>query len=386
MSESTVTLDSLVAHEGPDGRLRAQGTVTLHRLVPSAYRLSLTLRNFTASDPGLYAAQFDGDFVVNDGPRVHDQWLPSVTGSATVNRAVILIDFANQTEAEQLAASNPPLYWVYRIELTAKSNVRWQPPDGDIEFSADLTAEQTPTELRMFGEMQAIRGSYYFLSNRFDVNNATLTFDNVSGLNPMFDAQATTRVVPIDRETLPHVVTVRITGRAREPSIAFDSDPSDWDENEILRQLTVGRFVSTKGKAIATGDPFDNYLTRALNRTLSAEMSRAFNGYLNDWVLDREQGGLFAGQGEVILGVGSQVTRNLAVRYRQRVPGLGRDVVTPTTGGLNPFERDLEAEYRLNRFFLISSELTQRRTAVGVGTSTTAPPEFNVNLKARWEY
>jgi hypothetical protein len=386
MNESTVTLDSLVAREGPEGRLRAGGTVTLHRLVPSAYRLNVSLRDFTASDPGLYAAQFDGDFVVADGPRVRDQWLPSVTGSAAVSRAVILINFANQTEGEQLAASNPPLYWVYRIDLTAKSNLHWQPPDGDIEFSADLTAEQTTTELRVFGEMQALRGTYYFLSNRFNVDHATLTFDNVSGLNPTLDAQATTRVVPIEQDVTPsHDVTVRITGRAREPAIAFDSSPSDWDENEILRQLTVGRFVSAKGKGLNTSDPFDNYLTRALNRTLSEEMSRAFKGYLNEWVIDREQGGLFAGKGEVILGVGSQVTRNLALRYKQRVPGLGRDVVTPTTG-ITPFERDLEAEYRLNRFFLISSELTQRRTPTGVGTNTAAPPDFNVNLKARWEY
>ena len=37
-------------------------------------------------------------------------------------------------------------------------------------------------------------------------------------------------------------------------------------------------------------------------------------------------------------------------------------------------------------FFLISSELTQRRTLTGIGTNTTATPDFNVNLKARWEY
>jgi hypothetical protein len=282
---------------------------------------------------------------------------------------------------------------LYRIDLSAKSNLHWQPPDGDIEFSADLTAEQTDKELKLFGEMQSIRGTYYFLSNRFSVDNATLTFDNVSGVNPTIDAQATTRVVPLgvatggvsssgDKE-VPHEVTVRISGRSREPAIAFDSSPSDWDENEILRQLTLGRFVSRQG--VAQSDPFDNYLTRAINRTLSSEMSKAFHGYVNDWAVDRDQGGLIAGQGEVIVGVGSQVTRNLMLRYRQRLPGLGREVITPVTG-TTPFERDLQAEYRLNRFFLISSELSQRRTLTGTSTSTSAAPDFNVDLKARWEY
>ena len=227
------------------------------------------------------------------------------------------------------------------------------------------------------------------------MDNATLTFDNVTGVNPTLDAQATTHVVPLgapgggvqssDKENLPHDVTVKITGRAREPVIAFDSSPSDWGEDEILRQLTVLRFVSRQG--VAQGDPFDNYISRAINRTMSAEMSRAFRGYLNDWQLEREQGGLFAGQGELIVGVGSQLTRNLMVRYRQRIPGLGRDVVTPVTAtSPTPFERDVEAEFRLNRFFLVSSQLTQRRTLTGVGTNTSAAPDFNVDLKARWEY
>jgi hypothetical protein len=342
------------------------------------------MREFTASEPGVYAVQFDGDFAVTDGSVVRGQLLPYVTGRAKIQRGVILIDFANQTEAEQLAASNPPLYWLYKVDLSAPSNLRWQPPDGDIEFSADLTAEQTPTELRLYGEMTALRGTYYFLSNRFTIDHATITYDNVGGVNPTLDAAATTHVVPtgLDKET-PHDVTVTISGRAREPAIAFESQPSDWDQNEILRQLTVGRFVSKQG--VAQGDPFDNYLTRAINRTLSSEMSRAFKGYVNEWVIDREQGGLFGGQGEVILGVGSQVTRNLMLRYRQRVPGLGRETVTTSTTS-TPFERDLEAEYRLNRFFIISSELTQRRSLSGNTTTTSSTPDFNINLKARWEY
>ena len=395
LNQSTLTLDSLTARQGEVGRLRESGTVKMERLVPSGYHIDLELSDFTASDPGLYAVQFDGKFQVTDGPHVRGQWLPLVTGSAAINRAVVLIDFAKQSEDQQLAAANPPLYWVYRIDLTAKSNLHWQPPDGDIEFSADLTAEQTPNELRLFGEVQSLRGTYYFLSNRFTVNNATLTFDNVSGLNPTLDATATTRVVPLgvsadalptsgNTDPQPHEVTVKITGRSKEPSIAFESTPSDWDENEILRQLTLLRFVSKGGQA--QGDPVDNYLTRVLNRTLSSEMSRAFNGYVNDWSIDRDQGGLIAGKGEVTVRVGSQVTRNLLVSYRQRVPGLGRDITTTPATGTTPFERDFEAEYRLNRFFLISSELRQRRSLTGTGANSATAPDFNVDLKARWEY
>ena len=88
------------------------------------------------------------------------------------------------------------------------------------------------------------------------------------------------------------------------------------------------------------------------------------------------------GEGEVIVGVNTQLTRNLNLRYRQRVPGFARQTAT-TTPTQDPFERDVEAEYRINRFFFISSEVTKRRVLSG---NTATAPEFNVSLKARWEY
>ena len=134
----------------------------------------------------------------------------------------------------------------------------------------------------------------------------------------------------------------------------------------------------------AWGSDLKGKLTRAINRTLSAEMSRAFRGYVSEWALDRERGGLLNGQGDIIIGVGTQVTPNLLLRYRQRVPGSGRQSPSPQLS-TDPFERDIEAEYRLNRFFYVTSELTQRRALAGSATAP-ATPAFNVNLKARWEY
>ena len=49
-------------------------------------------------------------------------------------------------------------------------------------------------------------------------------------------------------------------------------------------------------------------------------------------------------------------------------------------------EKTFQAEYRLNRLFLISSELRQRRSLTGTGANPSSAPDFNVDLKARWEY
>src|SRR5262249_6205546 len=145
-----------------------------------------------------------------------------------IRRAVILWDFTRQSEAEQVQASTQRLNWTYRLHVHANDNLRWQPADGDIEFSADLNLDQTPEKLVMFGDMQSLRGSYYFLSNRFTVTNAQLTFDDVGGIDPTVDATATTRLTPTyattassttptstgDEQHVPHTITVHITGRS----------------------------------------------------------------------------------------------------------------------------------------------------------------------------
>ncbi len=391
-SESRINVDSLVARQGARGRVAGGGVVELRGLALKGYRFDLRLRDFSAVEQGLYAAAFDGDFVVTNGPRVHGQTLPLVVGDVRLDRAAILFDFANQSEMQRLAATTQPLFWVYRVRLNASDNLHWQPPNGDIEFSADLTVEQSTDSLLVFGDMSALRGSYWFLSNRFTIDRADLTFDNVSGVDPTLDVEATTRITAgpepglaggnLERATT-HVVTASIVGRSSKPTITLSDDLSAWDQPRILRELTLGTGV---GLTAQLSDPLDNYVTRALNRTLSAEMSRLFQGYVSEWALDRERGGLFTGTGDLVATVGVPLGKNLSVRYRSRF-GLPGSESRPLTGATDDlFDRNVEAEYRLNRFFYVTTEYMLRR--FGNGSTTTGPgtQDINVNLKARWEY
>ena len=392
LGESTITLDSLSARQGKRGRVTGHGVLQLAGSAVKDYRFVFTVRDFTSGQTGLYAALFTSDsLVVTPGPKVAGQTLPHVEGNIDLERAAILFDFANQTENDRISQTIQPLYWTYRIHVKAINNLRWQPPDGDIEFNADLVLDQTPTELIIYGDMSALRGRYDFLSNVFDVNKCDLTFDNVGGLNPTIDAEATTRVIPIqtaaETDLTAHTVTVDITGRANQPAITFATDPPDWDEARVLREITVGRFSA--GKGFAGHDPLDNYLTRAINDQLSPIMGRTFTEYVNQWRLEREQGGLIYGQGNVLLTVRAPINRQLSLSSSWRVPGVPENAPqgpVPTSLNLG-LERNVAAEYRLNRFFLISTELAQRRPYSGSSPTTgTGTTDFNVNLKARWEY
>ena len=389
-----LVLDSLSARQNQRGRISGKGAVDLSGFQLKGYRFDLNMRDFTAVETGLYSAELNGDFVVTDGPRANQQTLPMVFGQMNIQRAVVLFDFANQSELQRIAAATRPLFWTYRIHMTAVQNLHWLPPNADIEFSADLNVEQTRDSLIIFGDMVSLRGNYYFLSNRFNVLKANLTFDNVGGVDPLIDAQATTRLVPGQAEpigsrpdTEPHTITVGITGRANEPALSFEDDKKEWDESVILRELTLNRFYDpTRAPGLSSlGDPLDNYLTRAINKSLSADLSRVFGNYVTEWGVERERGGLLRGEGDLVLSAGSQISNRLSIKYSQVLPGFNRGYNTqalPT----DLFERDVEAEYRINRFFFFSTELAQRRVLGGSSTNTSGVPDFNVNLKARWEY
>lgn len=382
---SRITLDTLTAYQGRSGALSGRGEVILDGFGVERYRFDLAMRDFTAIESGLYSATFDGQFTITDGVTLHGETLPHVTGDIEVLQATILLDFTDASAMQQFNAAEQPLFWTYRVHMRATDKLRWVPPNANIEFSADLILDQNVDSLSVFGDVDALRGQYWFFSNRFDVQRAHLQFDNVGGLDPQLDIEAITQLTPVTRQGAQvasdesgrverQTISVRITGRSRNPVIEFDSSPAPLSQNVILEELTFGRYASGSGDF---RDPFDDYLTRAINRQLSAEMSKLFQGYVSDWALTREYGGLLSGEGELYAEVGIPLNNQWQLRYRQRVPGAAEGEYS-----LNPFERDIEVEYRLNRFFYVTSEFAERKRA----QSTTLTPEFNVNLKARWEY
>jgi hypothetical protein len=312
-----------------------------------------------------------------------------VDGRARLQRGVIEFDFANQSEVEKRAATTQPLYWTYRIRAEATSNLRWRTPDADLEFDADLDLQQTPDSLIIYGDMHSLRGTYWFLSNRFRVDRADITFDNQDGVDPLLDISAQTRLrvyLPDQRSSF-ETVTAEIAGRSSQPLISLTCSNPDVDQRAILEGLTLGGLRDERGQVSLseTGDILDNYFTRQLNAQLSAGLSEFFQGAITDWELRRDRGGLSTGEGELVVGVGSQLTDRLALRYQQRVPGLGRQPTS--TSRLDPtdlFEQNVEAEYRVNRFIFVTSGVSRRRSSLLGPTQPNT--DYNVNLKARWEY
>ena len=396
--ESHITLDSLAARQGRLGQVRAKGAVQLKGFDFTTYGFDLDLRNFASSQEGLYAMLFDGDFRVVNGPPVRGERLPQVTGNVRIKRGVIEFDFANQSEVQKRMATTEPLFWTYRVNVDAARNLHWRPPNaGDIEFDADLDLEQTPDSLLAFGEMHLVKG-YYFLvlpggliGPRFTVTQADLTFDNQQGLDPTLDVIADTKLKPGRVEPSRSAVggtgsesediTVHLTGRSTEPVPAFSSSPNDWDQNTIIQELSYGLFV---GPGVAPADLLKSSITRQFSNQVSHDLSKVSGDAVNEWEIERDQGELFGGSGGYVVRVGGDLNSRMSWIYMQRLNGDYSYLLTGATNTLS--DQDVTLEYRLNRFIYATTDVGKIRKIQTFGIIPPAVTDFNVNLKARWEY
>lgn len=105
----------------------------------------------------------------------------------------------------------------------------------DAEWSLNLRLAGTANHPLVYGTAESIRGTIALSGQPFTVENAVITFDG----DPL-DARINLAAV---RDTADLSATMRLTGTARDPEIAFSSDPA-LPEDEILPQILFGRGVA----------------------------------------------------------------------------------------------------------------------------------------------
>lgn len=105
----------------------------------------------------------------------------------------------------------------------------------DAEWSLDLRLAGTASHPLVYGTAEAIRGQIALSGQPFNVESATITFAG-DPLDARINLAAT-------RDTADLSATMRLTGTARDPEIAFSSDPA-LPEDEILPQILFGRGVA----------------------------------------------------------------------------------------------------------------------------------------------
>lgn len=140
------------------------------------------------------------------------------------------------------AGQNPFLdNMVADIELSVESDswLRSRQIDMEIDGALELEYDRGARRFVAVGELAAIRGSYNYFGRRFVVQEGTLEFIGIPGVNPNLDIQAVARLRAGDS---PLNVIANVGGTLVAPSVSLTSDAAaPIEEPELISYLVFGR-------------------------------------------------------------------------------------------------------------------------------------------------
>ncbi|MFT4077050.1 MAG: translocation/assembly module TamB domain-containing protein [Asticcacaulis sp.] len=129
-----------------------------------------------------------------------------------------------------------PAFWKLDISARADNQIFVSGMGLESEWSARLRVTGTTKDPRLVGEMKVVRGTYTFAGRSFDIDSGTITFDGGPVTDPEISLTASADVQDITG-------TIKVSGSAERPDIAFSSSPS-LPQDEILSRLLFGESVA----------------------------------------------------------------------------------------------------------------------------------------------
>jgi len=133
-------------------------------------------------------------------------------------------------------ASAAPSIWNLDLRLRANNQVFVSGMGLESEWSTDLRIQGTTATPRMVGEARAIRGTYSFAGQRFELARGEVAFTGSQPPNPRIN-------VALEGEVEEVTITINVTGSAFNPQIRFASSPA-LPQDEIMARLLFGGSVS----------------------------------------------------------------------------------------------------------------------------------------------
>lgn len=142
----------------------------------------------------------------------------------------------NGRQAKVEDAPSPPTTWALDVDARADNRLAVTGLGMDSEWSTDLHIGGTLGDMAITGRADVVRGGYEFAGKRFELTRGVIRFTGGS-INPVVDVVAESQNTDL-------AVTVRVTGTAQNPEIAFTSTPA-LPQEELLSRLLFGNSITT---------------------------------------------------------------------------------------------------------------------------------------------
>jgi hypothetical protein len=226
--------------------------------------------------------------------------------------------------------------------------------------------------------VEAIRGTYQFLSNKFQVDSGTLVFDSVEPLNPTVSASAHADLTSTNPPTR---VTITLSDRIQTPLITM-TDDQGRSQSDIATMLALGynpkeQQANSKDAGVTATALGSQYLLRQFSQQFPEITPILGDVTYGTQIVETGDGG----RKQVVptIGIRRDFSPALSLNYSQIVGA-------PTTSSINLQVRDFGAEYRINRIFYLTGEILERRPGTSASSAAQSQFEYNLDLRARHEY
>jgi translocation and assembly module TamB len=238
-----VTIDHFQARDSRGGTLTATGGSAS----PTEGRVAVSVNNVRIADRPEARARASGELTLawqglhstlSGNLNVLEANLDIATNSSAGIPTINVVEI-NRPDAEDSGPDQGPALPVpsgadLDVRITAPGRIYTRGRGLDAEWSLDLHLTGSSNAPRVTGEARAIRGTLALSGQPFDINDATITFDG-DPLDARIDLTA-------ERDTSDLTATLRLAGTARNPEIAFSSNPA-LPEDEILPQVLFGHSI-----------------------------------------------------------------------------------------------------------------------------------------------
>ncbi len=313
-----ILLKSLHA-ESDAGEITAFGNIYSHKYLFDSPDITIYAKSTYLEIGSEIQALCDGKLHLKSGKNTP----LLIEGDVNVKEGYLFAEFSSPKSLTR-EETNPEL--AIKLHISWKDNVYLINEFAEIEFDGNLTYKYDKTGTLINGKLNVLGGNFSYFEHLFKVSEGSVTFNNLSIIDPELNITAITDVDS-------YSISLNISGTLTEPIVNLSSEPP-LDESNILALLTFGKLLNEQEANIFTASMLEkkalgfaqSYLLRSLRRRLGLRELEVSTGSIEE---------------DPHLTVGFYVTRDLYLKYYHDFLSIQYD--------------RFDLRYRISRYFGLSA-------------------------------
>ncbi len=235
-SQNRILFNSIQGQLG-GGTLKGEGSLQIQGPEDVPIMIRLRAQDISLNVPNQVKTKGDADLTFSG------KWFPYLlSGTYRINSTVVEMGFGGTNLAQQMRKN-------YYLPQSLKEKII-SPVELDLQLQFDrplqiknnlleaqatgqLAVKGNPEQPVLVGELKSLKGSRLFFKDKpFEIQSATIQFQNPTEINPDLFINAQTRVDEYD-------INLLVQGEAKDPTIRLSSTPP-LSENDITSLLALG--------------------------------------------------------------------------------------------------------------------------------------------------